>query len=190
MREQEFFEKMAAVWLEVSTIQEICIAIEKQLADLEQAGMTNATIHTRSDNGGMELLHPTGSDYEKQTGRRREYIGKKPEAQQAAQDRVIRYHEYQKLKSEWSKQAARRIEIYRQVERLELAALGRQAKLFSDMGTKRADQVGRIVPIDYTRLTPAQVIEYFRRSPILAGMADDVQAVLGKVEWAEVQKAA
>ena len=190
MREQEFFEKMAAVWIEVSTIQDVCVKVEKQMAELEQAGMVNATVHTRRDNGGMELLHPTGSDYEKQTGRRREYIGKKPEAQQAAQDRINRYHEYQKLKNEWSKQAARRIEIYRQIERLELAALGKQAKLFSDMGTKHSDQVKPNVPIDYNRLTPAQVIEYFRRSPDLAAMADDVQAVLGKVEWAEARKAA
>lgn len=190
MREQEFFEKMAAVWIEVSTIQEMCVAIEKQMAALEQAGMTNATVHTRRDNGGMELLHSTGSDYEKQTGRRREYIGKKVEAQQVAQDRVNRYHEYQKLKSEWSKQAERRVEIYRQIERLEITALGKQAKLFSDMGTGQTEPACGRVPIDYNRLTPAQVIEYFRRSPILAGMADDVQAVLGKVEWAETQKAA
>lgn len=190
MREQEFFEKMAAVWLEVSTIQDACIAIEKQLAELEQAGMTSATIHTRSDNGGMELLHPTGSDYERQTGRRREYIGKKPEAQQAAHERVKRYHEYKKLKGEWSKQAAKRVEIYRQIERLELTALGKQAKFFSEVGTSTSSKNPGLVPTDYTRLTPAQVIEYFRRSPILAGMADDVQAVLGKLEWAEVQKAA
>jgi hypothetical protein len=190
MREQEFFEKMAAVWLEISDIQDSCVAIEKQMAALEQAGMVNATVHTRSDNGGMELLHPTGSDYERQTGRRREYVGKKPEAQQAAQDRVNRYHEYHKLKNEWSKQASRRIEIYRQIERLELAALGKQAKLFSDMGTDQTTAAARIVPIDYNRLTHTQVIDYFRRSPDLAAIADDVQAVLGKVEWTEVQKAA
>jgi len=190
MTEHEFLKKMAAVWFEFSAIQDTCISIENQLAELEQAGMTNATIHKRSDNGAMELLHPTGSDYERQTGRRREYIGKKPEAQQAAQERVKRYNEYLKLKSEWSKQATKRIEINRQIERLELTALGKQAKLFSEVGTQVGGQVERFVPIDYTRLTPAQVIEYFRRSPILAGMADDVQAVLGKVEWTEVQKAA
>jgi len=190
MREQEFFEKMAAVWIEVSTIQEQIVRLESAIATIERLGITNATIHTRSDNGGMELLHQAGSDYQKKTGRRREYIGKKPEAQDEAKARIERFQTYQKLKREWSEQAAKRIEIYRQIERLELIALGKQAKLFSEVGTNRADQVGRIVPIDYNRLTPAQVIEYFRRSPILAGIADDVQAVLSKVEWAEVQKAA
>lgn len=190
MIEQEFFEKMAAVWKELSILQEHVTRLEGAMGTIERLGMTNATIHKRSDNGGMELLHPTGSDYERQTGRRREYIGKKPEAQQAAQERVNRYHEYCKLKNEWSKQAERRVQIYRQIERLEITALGKQAKFFSEVGTNRADQVERIVPTDYTRLTPAQVVEYFRRSPILAGIADDVEQVLGKVEWAQVQKAA
>lgn len=190
MTQQEFFEKMAAVWNEYSRLTELAQAIETQMSELAQAGMSEATIHKRSDNGGMELLHPTGSTYERQTGRRREYIGKKPEAQQAAQERVMRYREYYKLEGQLSTHKQKLNDIKYQIDRLEMSTLGRQAKLFRENGDRPGTKKLQPCPIDYTRLTPAQVIDYFRQSPVLAGMADDVQAVLGKVEWAEVQKAA
>lgn len=190
MREQEFFEKMAAVWLEISTLKDEAQAIEQQMKELERAGMVKATIHTRSDNGGMELLHPTGSDYEKQTGRRREYIGKKPEAQRAAKARVERFHQHYTLKGELGRVTQRIKDIEHQISLLEMSALGRQAELFSEVGTTCSPDAAGPVPTDYNRLTPQMVIDYFKRSPILAAMADDVQAVLGKIEWAEVQKAA
>lgn len=190
MKEQEFFAKMAEVWLELSNLHEQADNLVSQMAELQQAGMSNATIHTRSDNGGMELLHPVGSDYEREHGRRREYIGKKPEAQEAAKAKVQRWHKHNALKTEWQTISSRCIEIERQIGRLETIALGRQAKLFSEMGTVPGSAAGKSVPKDYSWLTPQMVIDYFKRSPILSGMADDVQAVLGKVEWAEYQKAA
>lgn len=190
MKEQEFFEKMASVWIELATLQEQAGDLMRQMEQLESAGIVNATIHTRSDNGGMELLHPTGSEYEQRTGRRREYIGKKPEAQDAARAKIQRYHDHVKLKAQWQTVASKRIEIQRQIERLEIMALGKQAKLFSDVGTDGPMAAGPSVPTDYTGLTPQMVIDYFKRSTVLAPIAEDVEAVLGKVEWAEVQKAA
>lgn len=190
MTEQEFFEKMAAVWNEYSRLKELAQAIEMQMAELAQAGMTEATIHIRNDNGGMELLHPTGSTYERQAGRRREYIGKKLEAQQAARERVNRFHEYYKLDSNLNTHRQNINNIKYQIDRLLMSAFGKQAKLFSENGDKPGTKKLQPTPINYNWLTPSQVIEYFRRSPILAELADDVQAVLGKVEWAEVQKAA
>lgn len=190
MREQEFFEKMAAIWIELATLQEHADNLVRQMQGLEQAGMVNATIHTRSDNGGIELLHPTGSEYEQRTKRRREYIGKKPEAQESARARIERYHEHTRLKAEWLTITGKMRQIQHHIERLELVAVGRQTKLFSDVGTAGADGQLYAVPTDYSRLTPQMVIDYFRRSPDLSPMADDVEHALGKVECAEVQKAA
>lgn len=190
MNEQEFFEKMAAVWLELSNLKEAAQAISQQMAELQQAGMSAATIHIRSDNGAIELLHPTGSEYEKEHGRRREYVGKKPKAQEEAQDKISRWEKYRELKNELaSKREAIHLIEYR-IEYLLMAALGKQAKLFSDVGTNQASQVRQIVPTDWRWLTPNMVIEYFKRSPILAGIADDVEAVLNKVEWAESERRA
>ncbi len=190
MNEQEFFEKMAAVWLELSNLKAAAQAISQQMNELQQAGMSAATLHIRSDNGAMELLHPTGSEYEKKHNRRREYVGKKLKAQEEAQDRISRWEEYRKLKDELgSKREAIRLIEYR-VEYLLMAALGKQAKLFSDVGTNQAYQVSQIVPTDWRWLTPKMVIEYFKRSPVLAGIADDTETVLSKVDRAESDKLA
>jgi hypothetical protein len=191
MKEQEFFENMAAVWLELSKLKEAAQAISQQMAELQQAGMSAATPHTRSDNGAMELLHPTGSEYEKEHGRRREYVGKKPKAQEEAQDKISRWEKYRKLKDELaSKREAIHLIEYR-IEYLLMAALGKQAKLFSDVGTNAGSQQPQVVPTDWNWLTPKIVIEYFKRSPVLAAIADDVETVLSKADWAgEAQRAA
>lgn len=190
MKEQEFFEKMAAVWLELSNLHEKVNNLDLEMRQLEQAGIVNATIHTRSDNGGLELLHPVGSDYEREHGRRREYIGKKPEAQAAARGRVLRYQQHSQLKHECQKTIEQIKIIERRIDALEQAAFGRQAKLFSEMGTVPSSPPDFYVPKDWNWLTPQMVIDYFKQSPVLATMADDVQAVLNKVDWAEHQQAA
>lgn len=190
MKEQEFFEKMATVWLELDALNEAAQAIAQEMTDLQRAGMTNATIHIRSDNGAMELLHRTGSDYEQANGRRREYIGKKPEAQEEARYRVRRWEQYKKLISEWQRKKARITEIQRQIERLEMIALGKQAKLFSEMGTAGSSGQKIGVPKDWKWLTPKMVIDHFNQSEDLAAMADDVEDVLGKTKRAESKKLA
>lgn len=190
MSEQEFFERMAAVWLELSNLKVASQAIRQQMAELQQAGMSAATIHVRSDNGAIELLHPTGSEYEKEHGRRREYVGKKLKAQEEAQEKISRWEEYRKLKDELaSKREAIHLIEYR-IEYLLMAALGKQAKLFSDVGTTASSRQPQIVPTDWRWLTPRMVIDYFKRSPILAEIAGDVEAILGKVDWAESERRA
>lgn len=190
MKEQEFFEKMAAVWLELSTLKEAVEQIEQEMTQLEQAGMTSATIHIRSDNGGMELLHASGSEYEQQHGRRREYVGKNPDKQLEARCKVKRYQSYQSLKKELStkQEAIRAIEY--QISRLEIISLGKQAKLFSDVGTNRSAAAEKIVPTDWKWLTPKMVIDYFKRSPNLAAIAGDVEDILSKVDWVEGERLA
>jgi len=190
MREQEFFEKMAAIWLELSKLKEAAEIIAREMAELEQAGMTSATIHVRSDNGGMELLHRSGSDYEQKNGRRREYIGKNSDKQLEARSKVKRYQSYQTLKGELASQQEHIRAIEYQISRLEMITLSKQAKLFSDVGTGNAGQQLYTVPTDWNLLTPKMVIEYFKRSPILAAIAGDVEDILGKMEWAEGEKLA
>lgn len=178
MSEQEFFEKMKTVWLQIDITRHAIVDLTSQIKALEEKGITNATIHTRADNGGMELIHPTGSEYERQTGRRREYIGKKPGMQDAAIHRVRRWKEHKELRSQLRQQESRLAEIERKVSMLEMTALGKQTRLFSELGT--AGQLVRdpAVPNNFDWLTPQMVIDYFHKSPILAGMADDVETVL------------
>lgn len=190
MKEQEFFEKMAAVWLELSALKEAAETIIQDMAQLEQAGMTNATIHIRSDNGAMELLHHSGSEYKQKGGRRREYVGKKPEAQEEARCKHKRYQSYQSLKHELASKQEEIRSIEYQIGRLEMAALGKQAKLFSKMGTEANSRHEPGVPTDWNWLTPKMVIDYFKHSPILAVVAEDVEDALAKVEWAESEKLA
>lgn len=189
MIEQDFSERMAAIWEQLKTLQEQEETLTRQMDELTQQGTANATIHFRADNGGMELLHPTGSEYERSTGRRREYIGKKPEAQAQAQARVERYHASNALYQELSKTREKIRSIHYHMGRLEMAALGTQAKLFSELGTKTSSSRAGFVPKDWNWLPPQLVIDYFKSSPDLAAIAGDVQEVLGKIAWAE-QKAA
>lgn len=189
MTQEEFTERMVPIWARLNNLQEQEQDLVRQMEELQQAGMVNATIHIRSDNGGMELLHPTGSEYERATGRRREYIGKKQDVIEHAKARVDRYHTCQSLYGELSKTREKIKEIQHYMGRLEMAASGTQAKLFSVVGTPQHAAGFQSVPKDWKWLTPQMVIDYFKQSPVLVGLADDVQEVLGKVAWAE-QKAA
>ena len=189
MTKQEFFQKMQAVWSELNNLHEQAQDTEQKITQLEQAGIANATIHIRSDNGGVELLHPTGSTYEKETGRRREYIGKKQEAIDQAKARVERFKLHQELKQKLTSELSRIIEIERQIERLNMIALGRQAKLFSVMGTAQHTAGFQSVPKDWKWLTPQMVIDYFKQSTDLAAIAGDVQEVLGKLVWNDTKAA-
>lgn len=189
MTQDEFLERMMPIWDKLNNLKEQEQGLVRQMEELQHAGMVNATIHIRSDTGGVELLHPTGSEHERTTGRRREYIGKKQDVIEQAKARVDRYHTYQSLCGELSKTREKIKEIQYHMGRLEMAALGTQARLFSSMGTTPAEAQPGNVPKNWKWLTPQMVIDYFRQSPVLAGLADDVQEVLSKVAWIE-QKAA
>ena len=183
MVEEEFFQRMAAVWTKLTSLEEQEQTILQQMDELTQAGIVNATVHTRNDTGGMELLHPTGSEYERSTGRRREYIGKKAEAQAEALARVERYKTCQALGLELSKTREKIREIKYHIGRLEMSALGQQTKLFSAMGTSQHAAGFQSVPKDWKWLTPQMVIDYFKNSPDLAAIDGDVQEVLSRVAW-------
>lgn len=189
MTQDEFIERMMPVWAKLNNLEEQEQSLVQQMEELQRAGMVNATIHVRSDTGGIELLHPTGSEYERTTGRRREYIGKKPDAIEQAKARIDRYHAHNTLCQELSKTREKIKEIRYHMGRLEMAALGQQARLFSVVGTTQHSGGLQSVPKDWKWLPPQMVIDYFKQSPVLAVLADDVQDVLGKVAWAE-QKAA
>jgi len=190
MTEQEFFEKMAEVWMELHTQRQAAKDITEQMTALQEQGMSNATIHIRSDNDAMELLHPTGSSYEVSNGRRREYVGKKPEAQELARSRVQRFADHQTLGGQLHKTREKIRDIERQIERLHMAAKGGQAKLFSEMGTALPGGRRQPVPKDWNWLSPQMVIDYFSQSPDLVEMYEDVKAVLGKLVRVENKKAA
>lgn len=190
MNEQEFFEKMADVWMELHGLRQTAKQITEQMTALQSQGMSNATIHIRSDNDAMELLHPTGSEYEVSNNRRREYVGKKPEAQEAARARVQRFADHQNLGGQLHKTREKIRDIERQIDRLHMIAKGGQAKLFSEMGTPGALASSKRVPKDWHWLTPQMVIDYFSQSPDLVEMYEDVKAVLGKLVKVENKKAA
>lgn len=180
MREQDFFERVTAVWLELRSLYEQSAQLSQKIAELEQQGFVNATIHIRKDTRGMELLHHSGSEYEVKTGRRREYIGTKPEAQEAGKARVERHKEWLRLKQELQKFTSKQTSIERQLRQLELAASGKQASFFSEMGTNDNSATSICVP-NVRDISPRGVIEYFKQSPDLMSMADDVEAIFGKV---------
>lgn len=116
--------------------EEIKITYEK-IHELEAQGISEASIHWRrkGDPAGrpdqLELLHPTGSAYEKRTGRRREYIGTDPEKQQEAIARVRRWRAYQDAQGEVKKIKDKMTDIVGRIKHLEWTALGEQ-KSFGD----------------------------------------------------------
>lgn len=188
MTEQEFFEKMATVWLHVDSLRSTVSTLVVEMAELEKLGFCNATIHFRSDNGGMELIHPTGSEYEHLNGRRREYIGKKSDLQAEARARVERWQKHRDLRIELKKTQNKISEIEHRIESLQMAALGKQTRLFSELGTAHELASKAAVPKDWNWLTPQMVIDYFDKSPILAGLVDDVKAALKPflgAEWGQ-----
>lgn len=144
-----------------------------KLYELSQAGMSQATIHIRSDNGGMELLHPSGSTYEKQHNRRREYIGKDPERQREARARVERYQQSEQLRQDIKRMSEAKTTIDRSISNIELQLFGRQ----SEMGTNR--QSVPAAPGQACILDDTEIVEYFKQSPVLSYMADDLAKEFG-----------
>lgn len=180
MKEREFIARVTAVWAELHSLQKQGNQLSQQIAELEQAGFVNATIYIRKDTGGMELLHPMGSEYEVKTGRRREYVGTKLEQQETAKARVERWKQWQQLKRELQKVTSKQASIERNLKQLELAARGEQRSFFSDVGTNQPGSSAHIVP-SVTNISPRGVVEYFKNSPDLAFVAEDVEETLKKV---------
>jgi len=77
--------------------------IKQTMADLEAQGLINAQIYwmRKDDADGkpdqLELTHSTKSDYYRQHGTRREYIGVKPDKIKAALDGIERNRQFLQL---------------------------------------------------------------------------------------------
>lgn len=104
-----------------------------EMEQLLDAGLTDASLHWRKDARGertiLELLHPTGSPYETQNGRRREYIGKDPQKIAEAKARVDRYHQYQMLQQKVRSDESELVTIKHRIDALEMMALAVQQEL-------------------------------------------------------------
>jgi len=103
MRE-EYTKRFESALDVLAGLEQELTGVQERIAELERLGFCNATVHWRKE-GMMELLHPTGSEYERKTGRRREYIGTSQGKQQAAIARIERHSEWRAMKGE-----ARRLE--------------------------------------------------------------------------------
>lgn len=151
-----------------------------KVAQLKQAGVTEATIHWRSDNSAMELLHPSNSDYARKNGRRREYIGKDTFNQRDAKERVERYQELKLAEARLEDLRQKKNLLVSMIGRMELQLFGKQLKTGMDDGSAAKRRVG-IVPTLAADKTPEEVIDYFYKSPDLVSIADDVKAVLSSL---------
>ena len=93
---QEMFETIdQAVQLRTAELNEM----EGQLAEMEKLGIIEAREHWPKDKpGALVLLYFTDSEHYRQTGKRKKYIGKKPERIAEAQMAMARFMEHGELK--------------------------------------------------------------------------------------------
>lgn len=96
-------------------------AIKSQMDDLESQGLICASLHWPKDKpGALELLFSSNSEYARKTGRRRQYIGKDPQKQEAAKDSIQRWKQHRKLTEQLRLAKNIIISIERLIDRLEL----------------------------------------------------------------------
>jgi hypothetical protein len=109
--------------------------IQAEIEELRKLGVSEATPHWRrkETNGKaaiLELLHSTGSVYEKRTGRRREYVGTNPEKIQAALDCIKRYDRFRKLNLDLQDKRRHIYRVEKGIDQLERLAFAEQIGLF------------------------------------------------------------
>lgn len=124
--------RVIKVCQELDRLHEKQQELYRELKDLEAQGMTCATLHWR-DTGNrqaLELLHPSGSDYVQQTGRRREYIGVKDDRIREAKDRVKRWREHRDLSKELKELEDKMRDINFAIDRLEHVAFAKQSRFW------------------------------------------------------------
>jgi len=110
-------------------------AIQAEIKELEELGVTEATPHWRQKetNGKaamLELIHSTGSEYEKRTGRRREYIGTDPDKIQVTLSCVKRYGRYRQLNIDLVDKERHVYRVEKGIDQLERLAFAKQIGLF------------------------------------------------------------
>ncbi|RME74965.1 MAG: hypothetical protein D6784_08895 [Chloroflexi bacterium] len=162
--------------------------IRQKMDELEQAGMTSARLHWRKDRRGepkiLELLHSTRSEYYRQNGRRRQYVGTDDVAIAEARQKVERYRLHQKLNRQRKKLERKSQEIRRAIDSLEMLTFEYRQQPLGTVGTGFSEKNGSMSPelTDVTTkmvspqdMSPQDVLEYFSRSPVLAGLVDDLK---------------
>jgi hypothetical protein len=93
----EVLRALKAIEQEVDALVGRCDKLERELEELEHAGIANAGVHYR-DGRYLYLLHSCAGGGT--SGRRREYIGSDPERQKEALGRVERYRRHQVVQRE------------------------------------------------------------------------------------------
>jgi hypothetical protein len=105
---------------DLQSLQDHLAAIKDQIADLEQAGVTEASPYWRKDKEGnpriLYLIHPSQNGQ-----RKREYVGVDPAKQADALARVQRWEQRQRLLEQANRLAARLDRIRHDVSAIQIA---------------------------------------------------------------------
>jgi len=179
--------------------------IDQQIDDMRFMSKTNATMHWRPDSKGertiLELLHPTGSEYEQRTGRRREYIGKDPEKIAEAKEAKKCYREWQELISRGKHLESAADRLHREIIKIDVISNGIKLELWGHENTALINLVSpnngdgdrnglrkatgtkemspgdslQAVPILSTeKMSPNDVVNYFNNSDELRDLVPDL----------------
>lgn len=125
-------ERLTAIYEEYKRLQQCADELTKEIEQLEGQGITSANVYwiRKNDPDGkpdqLELTHPIGSQYYRQNGTRREYVGVKPEKIAAALASIDRFEQHQQLKTQHRRVVSQINSIKHQVNRLEMLAFGKQ----------------------------------------------------------------
>ena len=128
-------ERLTNIADRLAQLQQERAAIQAEIKELEELGVSEATPHWRQKetNGKaamLELIHSTGSEYEKRTGRRREYIGTDPDKIQATLSCVKRYLAIQATKLDLVDKERHVYRVEKGIDQLERLAFAEQIGLF------------------------------------------------------------
>lgn len=178
-------DRFVSIIDELIHLQRERIQLERMLSELKDQPITDANEHWRADRNGdntiLELLHSTDSAYFKETGRRREYIGKDPARIAAAREARQRYNRVNKINSQLVTIDDKARGILRYFERLEYFALGMQKSLWGqdkNSGDRSAPASPRIAAgLSPQDLSPQDIADYFKNSEALHPHYDDLRKV-------------
>lgn len=183
---EELAKRLVTVLELLARLEEEAEATQAKIAKLKQSNMTDATIHWRKDRNGeaslMELLHHQDSDYHKQTGRRREYVGNDPQRIEEARERVRKFHKYQTLREEERVLTAKAQNIRRWIKQLEYQAFGEkqtwghEAPTAVDLVSPQQNGLDDASP---QGMSPQDVVDYFQQSEVLKYLAPDLKSQWG-----------
>jgi hypothetical protein len=128
-------ERLTNIADRLAQLQQERAAIQAEIKELEELGVTEATPHwrqkeTNGKSAMLELIHSTGSEYEKRTGRRRKYIGTDPDKIQATLSYVKRYGRYRQLNIDLVDKDSHVYRVEKGIDQLERLAFAKQIGLF------------------------------------------------------------